>query len=211
MRFEEPVLMVLDRVRDLRLPYTSYVNGFNERELGPGATGILSVIGPFLVDRFAAALRCIVTDCRHEFSDATIAVDRVLAQPWKRERTAAAIGLRARGPAPRISVARVVLTGSADFYIVIDGCHRTYAARRAGDLTIEANVQEVWTCEPKAYSLLGTHLLRGGATTGVYVDPSDPMGPEVEIATSIVPYDVAIVLHALGTPGEASTAAPSFW
>ena len=211
MVFDIPKSLFLDQVNDVRAPFTSYADGSNERELGPAACGIISTIGPFLVDRFAAALGCIVASKDHTFSNETIAVGRVLAQPWRPDRMASAIELREKGPAPRIAVTRVKLDGHDDFFIVVDGCHRTYAARRWGDTTIEAQVQGAWHCTPLSYGLVGTQLVRGGLSDGVHVAPSNPLGPKVEARASEVPYDLALILHALGCPGKAATTTFRFW
>jgi len=210
MALKEPPELKLDSVFDVVTKTTTYTGGFNERELGPGATGIVSTIGPFLVDRFAAALQSIVTGSDRTFVNKTIPVGRVLAQPWKRDRVATALRLREDGPPPRIAVTRVQLAGHNDFFLVVDGCHRTYAARRWGDDLIEAQIQGTSFCDARAYGLIGTKLVRGWGSTGVHVSPEKPLGPEVDAEASRVPYDIAIILHALGAHGEADLPTFSF-
>lgn len=210
MAVKDPPKLTLDSVLDIVTESTTYAGGFNERELGPGATGIISTIGPFLVDRFAAALQCIVTGTDRTFVEETIPVGRVLAQPWKRDRVATALRRREEGTPPRIAVTRVQLAGHNDFFLVVDGCHRTYAARRWGDDLIEAQIQGTSFCDAKAYGLIGTKLVRGWGSTGVHVNPDKPLGPEVDPEASRVPYDIAIILHALGAHGEADLPTFSF-
>ena len=210
MTFIDPPKLRLDFVRDVVTEHVGYEKGSNERELGPGATGIISTIGPFLVDRFAAGLRCIVTGTDRNFVEQKISVGRVLAQPWKRDRVATALQLREQGLPPRIAVTRVRLAGHDDFFLVVDGCHRTYAARRWGDDLIEAQIQGTSFCDARAYGLKGTKLVRGWGSTGIHVSPEKPLGPEVDAEASRVPYDIAIILNALGAHGEADSPTFSF-
>ncbi len=205
---EGPTKLILDHVRDYATGHTSYPEGHNERDLGSGATGIISTIGPFLVDRFAAALQCIITGADRNFLNERIPVGRVLAQPWKPDRVATALRRRANEAPPPIAVTRVQLAGHNDFFLVVDGCHRTYAARRWGDHLIEAQIQGTSTCDAREYGLIGTKLVRGLGSTRVHVSPADPIGPEVDAEASRVPYDIAIILHALGAYGEADV--PTF-
>lgn len=202
MAHKQPEKLVLDHVRDFTTGHASYSNGQNERDLGPGATGIVSTIGPFLVDRFAAALRCIVTGEDREFSNEEIPVGRILGQPWRRDRVETALRRRTEELPPPIAVTQVRLAGHDRFFLVVDGCHRTYAARRWGDKLIKAQIQGTLVCDASQYGLVGTKLVRGMGSSRVHVSPGNPLGPEVEPDASNVPYDIAIILHALGSYGE---------
>jgi hypothetical protein len=191
-------------VHDVRLPGISVLGSETERELGAGATGVQSMIGSYMVDRFEIALSCLTVSKEKLFAKQEIDVRFVLAQPWRLRRMADCMALRAEGPPPPIDVIRITFPGLPDLFQIVNGCHRAYAARQNGDMMIMALVHSVHTCDPEAFFLSGHALHRGIGTGSVPVSPNDPMGPEVSLERATISPDIVTILNGLGCRGASA-------
>lgn len=199
-------------VVDLDLPRVSVSDPDNDRDLGAGATGVLSTIGPFMVDRFAQAL--LATACERRPADmGPVKVNPlfVLAQPWRRNRMLGTIAFRKQGGQPDpIQVDRVRFPGLPDLFMIIDGCHRTYAARAAGVDLIEATVHADLGCDPGRVRIDGRTLKHETEAGWVPVSPIVPWEGERPVEKTKLPIDLVIILQALGCRGMADTAPREF-
>jgi hypothetical protein len=191
-------------VIDLRLTGITVLGSENERDVGPGATGVQSVIGPFMVDRFVAALSCLVVSKATVFERDVAELRFVLAQPWRLQRMARCISQRSDGPPPPIDVNRISFPGLPDFYEVLNGCHRSFAARRFGDTTINVLVHSHYTCDPDAFFVSGRSLLREHGGDREPVSPADPTGPAVPLDRAALELDILLIMNALGCRSAAA-------
>ena len=121
--------------------------------------GIIAKIGPHLVDDFAHAIKFLADGGSLETIERDINPRHVLAQAWNINRLEAAIQ-RAKenvfdGP---IRVVGLRLAGLPDLYLVIDGMHRTVAARLAERSFITAEVRGYWFCNPACAVIRGRFL-----------------------------------------------------
>lgn len=199
-------------VVDLDLPRASVSNPDNDRDLGAGATGVLSTIGPFMVDRFAQALVATACECRPADMEPVKVDPRfVLAQPWRHNRMLGAIAFREQGGQPdAIQVDRVRFPGLPDLFTIIDGCHRTYAARAAGVDLIEATVHADLGCDPDRVRIDGRTLKHETESGWVPVSPVVPWKGERLVEKAALPIDIVMILQALGCRGMADTAPREF-
>lgn len=118
-----------------------------------------SQIGPHLVDDFVCAIKFLADGGSSETIERDINPRHVLAQAWNINHLEAAIQ-RAKenvfdGP---IRVVGLRLAGLPDLYLVIDGMHRTVAARLAGRSFITAEVRGYWFCNPACAVIRGRFL-----------------------------------------------------
>lgn len=178
-------------VIDLRLPGIT-AEGATARDIGPAATGILTVIGPFQVEVVAEALQALVVERIVPLRSDLVPIQTkfVLAQPWNQDRMIRAVQLRqceiAAGP---IRVNRVVIPNLPDHYLVGEGVHRSFAARQRGDLVIDAMVTATLHVAPEQFCVVGNMLMRSTC------DGTFPVSPSGAARLS---RDVIYVLAALG-------------
>lgn len=162
-----------------------------------GAVGVLSLIGPFHVERFAIALQYIRTETRNGEGRKKINPFHILSQPWIEKRAKDSLALREGAPAPFIEItAEVEMPGWPALYVVSNGMHRSYAARRNRDKLIDAEVRETWLCDPSRFYLSGTQLVHR---------PSS-----IDLPSQDVPQDVATILECLGCERENDDTSFSF-
>jgi hypothetical protein len=111
------------------------------------------------VDDFACAIKFLADGGSSETIKRDINPRHVLAQAWSINRLEAATQ-RARGNVfdGPIRVVGLRLTGLPDLYLVIDGMHRTVAARLAGRSFITAEVRGYWLCNPACAVIRGRFL-----------------------------------------------------
>lgn len=172
------------KVRDFQFGKTNNGKCSNSRSVG--TTGILSLIGPFHVERFAIALRLVVVSRSIEKTVIKIDPSHVLSQPWLPDRIERCMAIREAEQFDSIQIeARVQMTDWPDLFLVENGMHRSYTARRFGDESIEAEVRETWICDPTAFFLDGSQLMHGSVGT------SEARGREIA-------SDVATILECLG-------------
>jgi hypothetical protein len=188
-------------VSDLRIPGHPDLGERANEMAGPDATGIFSVIGPFQVDLFARAV-CATAVSRGSVAPpetATIELRYVLAQPVRFDRLVGAVRDRrdARDSLP-VKVRRMTLAGLPALYQVIEGRHRAFVARDAGDNTIAARIDMDYRCEPSAFCLHGDTLMREAEGVRWPVSPLRPWDLPIEAAGAAVTPDLNYTLQALG-------------
>lgn len=192
--------LIANGVVDLHLPTRSVLDPANDRDAGAAAIGILSVIGPFMVDRFAPALTALSCEKRAVWKqDVEVDPRFVLAQPWRKDRLDDAVQLRGAGHVPSaVQVDRVRFPGLPDLFAIIDGCHRTYAAREAGTPFIRADIHEERICDPAAFFIEGNILMRDMASELVPVSPMEPWAGRTRPERAMLPVDTVMILQTLG-------------
>lgn len=190
-------------VVDLTLPGISVDDPGNDRDAGAGATGILSVIGPFMVDRFADALVATVVKKRTVgFEKVSVDPRYVLAQPWRMRRMINGIAARENNRGiDAIEVNRVCFPELPELFTIINGCHRTYAARAAGAGLIEAEIHEEMTCDPTAFRVEGRVLTRKTRHGYIPVSSTSPWAGEISRAKATLPIDLVMMMLSVGVPG----------
>lgn len=187
-------------VMDVRLPGIT-AEGETARSLGPAATGILTVVGPFHVEVVADALQALVVERIVPLRTDAVSIEAkfVLAQPWNHDRMIRAVQLRQReiaaGP---IRVSRVVIPNLPDHYIVGEGVHRSFAARQRGDLVIDAMVTATLHVAPEQFCVVGDTLMRCTCDGTFPVSPSGSAARPVSREAARLSRDVIHVLAALG-------------
>jgi hypothetical protein len=185
---------------DVRLPGIT-AEGETARSLGPAATGILTVLGPFHVDVVAEALQALVVERIVSLRSPSISIDAkfVLAQPYNYDRMIRAVQLRQReiaaGP---IRVSRVIVSNLPDHYIVSEGAHRSFAARQRGDLMIDAMVTATLHAAPEQFRVVGDTLMRCTCDGTFPVSPSGSAARPVGREAARLSRDVIHVLAAMG-------------
>jgi hypothetical protein len=167
-----------------------------ERDLAPCATGVMTVIGAFQVDRAIAAFEAITVAKTPPANPGQVEIETkfALAQPYRLDRMRQAMSKRLAGlPVDPIRIARIDHPDFEDISIVLKGAHRAYAARQSGIEEMNAIVDEVWQIDPKAFCVVGHRLIRRrGASEPAHSISSANDGPEI-------PVEVCLLLAFLGT------------
>jgi hypothetical protein len=185
---------------DIRLPGIT-AEGDTSRSMGPAATGILTVVGPFHVDVVAEALQALVVETIVPLRSDPVTIDAkfVLAQPWNHDRMVRAVQFRQRDiAAGPIRVSRVIVPNLPDHYIISEGAHRSFAARQRGDLVIDAMVTTTLHAAPEQFSVVGDTLMRCTCDGTFPVSPSGLAARPVGREAARLSRDVIHVLAALG-------------
>jgi hypothetical protein len=183
-------------VMDTAFPVPGGEHDVLEREHAPAATGVLTVMGSFQVDRIIAGLRAVTveTQTTGALTPETITTRFALAQPYRLDRLRSAVTVQRSDAAfEPIRVAKINHPDLEEVVVVLGGVHRTYAARQAGRETLPAIVEEVWTVDPTAFSIIGRRLLRhapGDAAT---------LSREVLARAPELPVDLCHLLAFFGT------------
>lgn len=186
-------------VTDVRLPSASTTDADNVNDAGPGATGVMSVIGPFQVDRFVAIVM------RREPAMVSTTVDAdtrfILAQPWSIDHMAnAAARHRSFAAACPVELNRIHIAGLPTLFSVVSGRHRAFTAREHGDLAIDAHIHADLYCEASAFEIDGSTLTRDFDGEHRPVAPAQSWGGSVPSEDAALPVDVVQILQALGCP-----------
>lgn len=185
---------------DLRLPGITATDGAG-RSVGPAATGILTVVGPFNVEVVAEALQALVVErvVLERSHPVPIETKFVLAQPWNHDRMIRAVQLRKRkiaaGP---IRVSRVVIPNLPDHYVVEEGVHRSFAARQRGDMVIDAVVTATLHADPEQFSVVGDTLMRCTSSGTFPVSPVGSAARPIAQGTARLSREAIHVLATLG-------------
>jgi hypothetical protein len=193
-------------VMDTGFPVAGEQDKRLERELGPVATGIFTVLGAFQVDRVIAAFEAVTIEKIATNDTAVVPIDTrfALSQPYRADKMRQATAIRRAGAeiAP-IRVARLSDPRLAALTVVTEGAHRAYAARTFGDATIPGVIHETWRLDPAAFCVLGRKLLRRPRAG------EDPLSMETVGQVADLPVDICNLLAFLGTEVRAGFHRPS--
>lgn len=137
-----------DGVRDFAVPQTP------SGRHGSAHVGIRSFVGPIHVDFLAEALAMISTPTELEFPEVSVNPSYILAQAWRSDRLhTSRWKLHLDEKAPRVELNEIRYDGLPTYYSVLDGNHRTTAARLVGKQSIEAILHRKLRCEPHAFMI----------------------------------------------------------
>lgn len=150
-------------VRDHELPGLSISSGPSDVDAGHAATGWLSTVGPFSATAFAGALDALIVDDNGEMTHAKADPRFILSQPWRRDRTERSLSFEASSEPPELDVELLAFPGLPNFYRVIDGMHRSFAARRNGRHSLDVLLHRHSVCDPSVFKIQEHALYRKGA------------------------------------------------
>lgn len=187
---------------DVRLPNATFLGDRFDMGHGAGSAGVLSSFGPFLALPFDEAMKLIIE--RSEKSDMMVRVDPklILSQPYDPQKMMRAIQQGLNTEPPVVDLEALVIPTVGVVYHVVDGMHRSFAARYYGRSTIEARVWKFHHCNPHGFFLDGRSLCRIQGNRRVPVSPKSPLGSEVPRDMSIVTADQVTILQSIGCPSQ---------
>lgn len=200
-------------VSDVRIPGHPELGERGDPLSGPDATGIFSVIGPFQVDLFAQAVQATAFSAAKLAPPETVSIELryTLAQPFRFDRLVGAVRDRreALATAP-VKVQRLSIAGLPALYQVVEGRHRAFAARDAGDIAIIAQIDLDYRCDPSAFSLHGDLLMREAEGVRWPVSPLRSWDLPIEAAGAVVTPALNYALQAIGVRSLPVGTAPSY-
>lgn len=152
--------LLAEGVRDYKLPALSITSGSSDVDSGHAATGWLSTIGPFPAQTFSAALDALVVREKGRMVKGEANPAFILSQPWRIDRMDRALSFDATREPPQIDVKLLAFPGLPDFYRVVDGSHRSFAARRNCRKSIRVLLHQQCLCDPTMFRLENNALVR---------------------------------------------------
>lgn len=189
---------------DVRLPNAQFSGDRFDIGHGAGSTGVLSCFGPFVALRFDKAMRLIVE--RSERSDLTVPIDPklILSQPYDPKKLMEATQKGLKTDAPIVDLKAYFIPTVGVIYHVVNGIHRSFAARYHGKPSIEARVWSIHHCNPDGFFLDGLSLCRIEGSRRIPVSPERPLGSEVPRENSLITPDLVAILQSVGCPSQYS-------
>lgn len=187
---------------DVRLPNATFLGDSFDVGHGAGSTGVLSSFGPFLARSFDEAMHLIIE--RSEKSDMVVRVDPklMLSQPYDPNKLRKAIQQGLNTEPPIVDLEALVIPTVGVVYHVVNGIHRSFAARYYGKPTIEARVWKFHHCNPEGFFLDGRSLCRIQGNRRFPVSPAGPLRSEVPRDKSFVSADQVAILQSVGCPSQ---------